>query len=29
MVKKAEVDITAGKGKIYDSIDDFIREIKS
>ena len=28
-LKKAQADIAAGKGKIYDSIDDFIREIES
>jgi len=28
-VKKAQADIAAGKGKTYDSIDDFIREIES
>jgi|GEM_PF-2416805 len=26
-VKKAEADIAAGKGKAYDSMDDFIRAI--
>jgi hypothetical protein len=28
-VKKAQADIAAGKGKIYNSMDDFIREIES
>jgi hypothetical protein len=28
-VKKAQADIAAGKGKTYDSIDDFFREIES
>lgn len=28
-VKKAHADIAAGKGKMYDSIDDFFREIES
>jgi len=28
-VKKAEADIAAGKGKMYNSIDDFFREIES
>ena len=29
LVKKAEADIAAGKGKKYGSMDDFIREIES
>ena len=28
-VKKAQAEIAAGKGKTYDSMDDFIREIES
>jgi len=28
-VKKAEADIRKGKGKTYDSIDDFFREIEA
>jgi hypothetical protein len=28
-VKKAQADIAAGKGKTYDSIDDFFREVES
>jgi hypothetical protein len=28
-VKKAQADIAAGKGKTYDSIDDFIRSLEN
>jgi hypothetical protein len=28
-VKKAEADISAGKGKTYKSMDDFIRDLES
>ena len=28
-LKKAHADIAAGKGKTYDSMDDFIRDIES